>query len=133
MGDVRFHSYLITIVNWLKVMAKYIEHTVVMILHFQLRETVFQFAQKELAPQADEIDKSNSFPGMKVRFKWPIIFFLSKISLYLPRIQSFEVRRIDVSLIGMSDNISLKMHVYLVSNNNIIAICGLLMKLSVCF
>ncbi|XP_052262362.1 isovaleryl-CoA dehydrogenase, mitochondrial-like isoform X2 [Dreissena polymorpha] len=31
----------------------------------QLRETVFQFAQKELAPRADEIDKTNSFPGMR--------------------------------------------------------------------
>ena len=28
---------------------------------------MFQFAQKELAPKADEIDKTNSFPGMKVR------------------------------------------------------------------
>ncbi|XP_052815375.1 isovaleryl-CoA dehydrogenase, mitochondrial-like isoform X1 [Mya arenaria] len=31
----------------------------------QLRETVFQFAQKELAPYADEIDKTNSFPQIK--------------------------------------------------------------------
>ena len=33
---------------------------------FQLRETVFQFSQKELAPYADEIDKTNSFPQMRV-------------------------------------------------------------------
>ncbi|KAL4240073.1 hypothetical protein ACF0H5_000867 [Mactra antiquata] len=31
----------------------------------QLRETVFQFSQKELAPFADEIDKTNSFPQMR--------------------------------------------------------------------
>lgn len=59
-------------------MAKNIVHVVVMMLLFQLRETVFQFAQKELAPQADEIDKSNSFPGMKVSFEWMIIIFYLK-------------------------------------------------------
>lgn len=31
----------------------------------QLREAVFQFAQKELAPKADDIDKTNSFPEMR--------------------------------------------------------------------
>ncbi|XP_060561676.1 isovaleryl-CoA dehydrogenase, mitochondrial-like isoform X2 [Ruditapes philippinarum] len=31
----------------------------------QLREAVFQFTQKELAPKADEIDQLNSFPDMK--------------------------------------------------------------------
>ncbi|XP_076459320.1 isovaleryl-CoA dehydrogenase, mitochondrial-like [Babylonia areolata] len=30
-----------------------------------LRESVFQFCQKELAPKADEIDKTNTFAGMK--------------------------------------------------------------------
>ena len=28
-----------------------------------LRETVFKFAQKEIAPLADKIDKENSFPN----------------------------------------------------------------------
>ena len=28
-----------------------------------LRETIFKFAQKEIAPLADEIDKENSFPN----------------------------------------------------------------------
>ncbi|XP_076317798.1 isovaleryl-CoA dehydrogenase, mitochondrial isoform X2 [Tachypleus tridentatus] len=31
----------------------------------QLRQTVFQFAQKELAPFAQDIDKNNSFPKMR--------------------------------------------------------------------
>lgn len=31
----------------------------------QLRETIFQFCQKELAPKAQEIDKSNDFPDMR--------------------------------------------------------------------
>ncbi|XP_048761927.2 isovaleryl-CoA dehydrogenase, mitochondrial-like isoform X3 [Ostrea edulis] len=31
----------------------------------QLRQTVFQFCQKELAPKADEIDKTNEFKDMK--------------------------------------------------------------------
>lgn len=31
----------------------------------QLRESIFQFCQKELAPHADEIDKSNDFKDMK--------------------------------------------------------------------
>jgi len=31
----------------------------------QLRESIFQFCQKELAPKADEIDKTNSFKDMK--------------------------------------------------------------------
>ncbi|XP_035212154.1 isovaleryl-CoA dehydrogenase, mitochondrial-like [Stegodyphus dumicola] len=35
----------------------------------QLRETVFQFAQKELAPFAQDIDKKNEFPQMKEFFK----------------------------------------------------------------
>ena len=37
-----------------------------MCLLLQLRETVFQFAQKELAPKAAEIDKTNTFPEAKV-------------------------------------------------------------------
>ena len=32
----------------------------------QLRQTVYQFVQKELAPKADEIDKTNDFKEMKV-------------------------------------------------------------------
>lgn len=35
----------------------------------QLRETVFQFAQKELAPHAQDIDKNNDFPQFKKFFK----------------------------------------------------------------
>ncbi|KAL5018663.1 hypothetical protein ScPMuIL_004385 [Solemya velum] len=35
----------------------------------QLRETVFQFAQKELAPKAAEIDKNNEFKEMKEFWK----------------------------------------------------------------
>ena len=31
----------------------------------QLRETVFNFCQKELAPHADAIDKANNFPDMR--------------------------------------------------------------------
>ncbi len=33
---------------------------------FQLRQTVFNFAQEKLAPKADQIDKDNDFPDMKV-------------------------------------------------------------------
>lgn len=29
--------------------------------YFQLRETIFNFAQKELAPHAQDIDKQNQF------------------------------------------------------------------------
>ena len=35
----------------------------------QLRETVFNFCQKELAPHADEIDKSNNFPQLREFWK----------------------------------------------------------------
>ncbi|CAG0890199.1 unnamed protein product [Darwinula stevensoni] len=31
----------------------------------KLRETIFNFAQKELAPYADEIDKNNGFPALR--------------------------------------------------------------------
>ena len=31
----------------------------------QLRETIFSFCQKELAPHADAIDKANDFPQMR--------------------------------------------------------------------
>jgi isovaleryl-CoA dehydrogenase len=31
----------------------------------QLRETVFNFCQKELAPHADDIDKNNNFPQLR--------------------------------------------------------------------
>ena len=33
---------------------------------FQFRHTAFTFAQKELAPKAYEIDKTDSFPDRKV-------------------------------------------------------------------
>ena len=36
---------------------------------FQLRQSVFQFCQKELAPKAQEIDKTNTFADMKVIFE----------------------------------------------------------------
>ena len=36
------------------------------VILLQLRETVFQFTQKELAPKADEIDKTDSFLGLRV-------------------------------------------------------------------
>lgn len=32
----------------------------------QLRESVFQFTQKELSPKAAQIDKENNFADMKV-------------------------------------------------------------------
>jgi len=32
----------------------------------QLRQTVFQFVQKELAPKAAQIDKENNFPDIRV-------------------------------------------------------------------
>ena len=32
----------------------------------QLRQTVRKFCAEKLAPHADEIDKSNEFPGMRV-------------------------------------------------------------------
>jgi len=35
----------------------------------QLRETVFNFCQKELAPRADEIDRNNNFPEMREFWK----------------------------------------------------------------
>ena len=34
---------------------------------FQLRETIYNFSQKELAPYADQIDKENGWPKMRVR------------------------------------------------------------------
>ena len=36
------------------------------LLFVQLRQTVFQFVQKELAPKAAQIDKDNNFPEVKV-------------------------------------------------------------------
>uniref|UniRef100_A0A914Y0H7 Acyl-CoA dehydrogenase/oxidase N-terminal domain-containing protein n=1 Tax=Panagrolaimus superbus TaxID=310955 RepID=A0A914Y0H7_9BILA len=35
----------------------------------QLRKTVFNFAQKELAPYAGEIDKTNNFPQLREFWK----------------------------------------------------------------
>jgi hypothetical protein len=37
------------------------------IFPFQLRKTVFDFVQKELAPKANDIDKLNTFTDMRVR------------------------------------------------------------------
>ena len=36
-------------------------------LSLQLRETIYNFCQKELAPYADEIDKQNNFAQLRVR------------------------------------------------------------------
>lgn len=38
-----------------------------MLSFFQLRDTIFNFAQKELAPKAAEIDKTNNFNGLRVK------------------------------------------------------------------
>jgi len=43
----------------------YIIHIVKYLL--QLRQTVFQFCQKELAPKAQEIDQNNEFKELRVR------------------------------------------------------------------
>jgi hypothetical protein len=42
----------------------YIIHIVKYLL--QLRQTVFQFCQKELAPKAQEIDQNNEFKELRV-------------------------------------------------------------------
>lgn len=34
--------------------------------YFQLRKTVFDYAQREIAPKAAEIDKTNTFQDLKV-------------------------------------------------------------------
>ena len=34
----------------------------------QLRETLFGFCQKELAPHAEAIDKNNDFPGQYLNY-----------------------------------------------------------------
>ena len=44
---------------------------------FQLRQSVFQFCQKELAPKAQEIDKTNTFADMKVMFEIYIYIYIS--------------------------------------------------------
>jgi hypothetical protein len=36
------------------------------LFEFQLRKTVFDFCQKELAPKAQEIDMKNTFAEMRV-------------------------------------------------------------------
>jgi len=41
----------------------------VFFLFEQLRETIFAFTQKELAPYANDIDKNNTFPQLRVSFK----------------------------------------------------------------
>ncbi|KAJ4439026.1 hypothetical protein ANN_14982 [Periplaneta americana] len=37
-----------------------------------LRQTIFNFAQKELAPKAYEIDKKNEFPELRVKLQWKL-------------------------------------------------------------
>ena len=44
------------------------------LLSLQLRESVFQFSQKELAPKAAEIDKNNEFKELKVCNK-PVLLY----------------------------------------------------------
>jgi isovaleryl-CoA dehydrogenase len=41
---------------------------------FKLRQAVFNFFQKELAPKAQEIDKSNDFKDMRVIFNENYVF-----------------------------------------------------------
>ena len=36
------------------------------VFYLQLRKTIFDFAQKELAPKAHQIDKDNEFPEFNV-------------------------------------------------------------------
>ena len=37
---------------------------------FQLRKTVFDYAQREIAPKAAEIDKTNSFNDLRVIYHY---------------------------------------------------------------
>ena len=55
-------------------------------IHFQLRKTVFDFAQKELAPKAAEIDKTNSFPDMRASFIEVITFDLYIYDLLIKKL-----------------------------------------------
>ena len=47
-------------------MRAYIEMAYILVTFLQLRKTVFDFAQKELAPFADEIDRENNFKQLRV-------------------------------------------------------------------
>ena len=58
----------------------------------QLRETVFNFFQKEIAPIADKIDKDDDFPGM--RDFWIICFSLSNMILKLYSIKLTDFNKI---------------------------------------
>ena len=54
---------------------------------FQLRQSVFQFCQKELAPKAQEIDKTNTFADMKVIFEiyiscWFCVILVQVVDVY---------------------------------------------------
>lgn len=51
-------------------------------IHFQLRQTIFDFAQKELAPKADEIDKTNNFA--ELRSFWKKLGSLGALGIYNP-------------------------------------------------
>lgn len=41
---------------------------------FQLRKTVFDYAQREIAPKAAEIDKTNSFDDLRVIYCYLLRF-----------------------------------------------------------
>lgn len=43
-------------------------HFYIVIFFFQLRQAIFDFAQKELAPFAQQIDKNNEFKEFRVSF-----------------------------------------------------------------
>lgn len=52
----------------------------------QLRENIFNFAQKELAPYAAEIDKKNEFTDLRVsllilKFKWSSFYLMYNFNL----------------------------------------------------
>jgi len=47
----------------------------------QLRQTVFQFAQKELAPKAAEIDRENTFREMRVSTNCVLVLWKSMLQI----------------------------------------------------
>ena len=49
----------------------------------QLRETVFNFCQKELAPKAYQIDKDNNFPEMRYKLIMILKKYRFKLSFCL--------------------------------------------------
>ena len=53
--------------------------------HRQLRESVFNFCQKELAPHADRIDKENNFAELRQFWRKLVTTFLSSHSYYVIR------------------------------------------------